>query len=187
MSVDEFDASPRGDLFASPASAAEENDGVKEDVAAERRRADAALRDAYYKAERANFCDTASFALAVVLRRVLNSQHSAVHEAADVTAARVCRATVKLPGGAACNPTLRVGEMSVDMLAADEDERDDDTWTMPHTWIEVALDPGQVRSPNWFSRGVTEWGVDVTATQFDVRQYYASAPLAVWPAGEVVS
>ena len=170
-----------------------------------KRRRDA-VRDAYFKAERANFCDTASFAVAVVLRRVLSSQHFVVHsgeetisftrsrvrrsffhrfsflyfvlqsgivsarkradttaaladetkicassttlcvthprtikherhtlegveklenQAADVvlsqpacffralrrganvTAARVCRATVRLPGGAKCNPTLR--------------------------------------------------------------------------------
>ena len=37
------------------------------------------MRDAYFKAERANFCDTASFAVAVVLRRVLSSQHFVVH------------------------------------------------------------------------------------------------------------
>ena len=55
---------------------------------------------------------------------------------------------------------------------------------MPHTWVEVALNPKEVRSPNWYTRAPTTYGVDVTATQFDVKQYYASAPLAVWPAGE---
>ena len=34
---------------------------------------------------------------------------------------------------------------------------------MPHTWIEVALNPKKVRSPNWYTRAPTEYGVDVTA------------------------
>jgi hypothetical protein len=34
-----------------------------------------------------------------------------------------------------------------------------------------------------FKFNLYHYGLDVTATQFDVKQYYAAAPLAVWPAG----
>ena len=54
---------------------------------------------------------------------------------------------------------------------------------MPHTWIEVALNPERVRSPNWYTRAVTAYGVDVTASQFDVTSRCAGSPLTIWPAG----
>jgi hypothetical protein len=89
-----------------------------------------------------------------------------------VTAARVCRATVRLPGGTSCNPKLRIvnaRNASVEMLAADDEETCETTatsiskmstsQTMPHTWVEVALNPKKVQSPNWYTRAPTEYGV----------------------------
>ena len=147
--------------------------------------------------------------IAVVLRRVLCSPHVLSHDFARVLSARVRRATVALPGGAAANPTLRVRNAAgatVEMLASHQhacsattegadlsDSADGSSPgraaaqarhlvpAMPHTWVEVSLSADGEQT-QWWQRKPTELGVDVTATQFDVREYYASAPLAIWPA-----